>query len=199
MQKNNFMHYIANILTDKNFPEDNLYNIVNNLDNVNPELPTLIIGWEYTKKLFPSADILNWKIDKNIFWTYGKREKNQRYIETINKFKEYAVKCFIKSIKYNFTNILVKQEGIENLITLLKFGQDLNVFINNDLIYINHNKNNVVYGYSLREVEYGGGNKKAIFAALYSNKDIKFIENKDLSSEIRTIFNNYLYVIPCLL
>ena len=100
------MKHIANILTDKNFPKEDLYNIINDINDIEIGIPTLIIGWEYTKNLFPNANILDWEINRNIFWTFGKREKNQRYVETLEEFKTLAVKRFIKSIEYRFVNIL---------------------------------------------------------------------------------------------
>lgn len=192
------MKHIANILTDKNFPKEDLYNIINDINDIEIGIPTLIIGWEYTKNLFPNANILDWEINRNIFWTFGKREKNQRYVETLEEFKTLAVKRFIKSIEYRFVNILTKSDGIDNLKTLLDLGYNFNVFINNDILYINCCGNNIVYGYSLRDIEYGGGNKKELFSAIYSNKDINFINIKDLSPELKLLFNNCLYVIPCL-
>ena len=94
------MRFIANILTDKKFINSELYNVVDNKDKLIDGIPTLVIGWGFTKKMYPNASILNWSIDNNIYWTYGKREKRSRYEENIEKFRQFAISNFIKSVKY---------------------------------------------------------------------------------------------------
>ena len=73
------MKFIANILTDKPFTNAELYNVVSDKNNLIDGIPTLVIGWEYTKKMFNNANILDWEIDRNTYWTYGKREKRNKY------------------------------------------------------------------------------------------------------------------------
>ena len=47
------MKFIANILTDKPFKDNDLYNVVSDKNNLIGGIPTLVVGWEYTKKLYP--------------------------------------------------------------------------------------------------------------------------------------------------
>ena len=57
------MKYIANILTNRKFNDTELYNIVSKKEDLISDIPTLVIGWEFTKKMYPNANILDWKIN----------------------------------------------------------------------------------------------------------------------------------------
>ena len=76
------MKLIANILTEGSFQNNELYNVVSNKDDLISELPTLVIGWSFTKRNYPEANIINWQINENTFWCFGKREKRNRYEKT---------------------------------------------------------------------------------------------------------------------
>ena len=101
------MKFIANILTDKPFTNAELYNVVSDKNNLIDGIPTLVIGWEYTKKMFNNASILDWEIDRNTYWTYGKREKRNRYEENLERFRQMSITRFIKSVNYRYSNILI--------------------------------------------------------------------------------------------
>ena len=55
------MKFIANILTDKPFVNTELYNVVNDKDKLIDGIPTLVIGWEYTKKMYENANTITAK------------------------------------------------------------------------------------------------------------------------------------------
>lgn len=192
------MKFLANILTDKLFQDDTIYNVVSKKEDLIEDIPTLVIGWGLTKKLYENANILDWKINENTFWTFGKREKNQRYETTVKNFKEVALNKLIKSVNYTYVNILTKVNGIESLMYFLEQGNCMNIFINNDMLYINPCKTKIVYGYSIRDIEYCGESKKKLFAILYKNKNLNLIDNKDINSlDLKVGLKNYSYVIPC--
>ena len=44
---------------------------------INNYLPTLIVGWERVKKLYPKASILKKKIKDNLYWTFSPTEKRK--------------------------------------------------------------------------------------------------------------------------
>ena len=92
------MRYIANILTDKKFNDCKFYNVVSKKEDIIVGLPTLVIGWEFTKALYPEANIISWEIDKDTYWTFGNRERRQRYEESLVKFRELALNRLIKKV-----------------------------------------------------------------------------------------------------
>ena len=192
------MKPIANILTNKAFDNDGVYNVVSEQNKLISGIPTLVIGWEYTKSFFPNANILNWEINPDTFWCFGRRERGQRYEEAIKKFRDYAINRFIKSIKYKFINIVTKNDFFTSLLDILNLCDDMNAYISNDMLYLACSSGDIVYGISLRDVEFIGCSKKVVFSTIYNNKNVKFVEYNDLSWDIKTALKNCIYAVPCL-
>lgn len=194
------MRFIANILTNKKFVNSELYNIVNEKDKLIDGIPTLVIGWGFTKKMYPNANILNWSIDNNIYWTYGKREKRSRYEENIEKFRQFAISNFIKSVKYKFYNLLIiNNDEKEYIISLLLKNDGSIVYINYNMVYILDNNKDLVIGFSLRDIDYIGKDRKKILSLIFSNKKNIIVDIKEtLSWETKNLLNNCGYVIPYL-
>jgi hypothetical protein len=192
------MKYIANILTDKQFSDNELYNVVSERDKLISGIPTLVIGWGYTKKMYPEANILNWKIDEDTFWTYGKRERRSKYDDNLIEFKKMSFMRFIKSIKYRFYSVLTSsEEEKEYIISLFTTPNGSLIYIKNDMIYILDGS--IVVGVSLRDIEYIGGDKKEYFSKIYSNKKNVIIDIKDdLTYDTKIFLSGHNYVIPYL-
>ena len=194
------MKYIANILTDKKFTDSELYNVVSSKDKLIGDIPTLIIGWGYTKKMYPESNILNWKINDNIFWTYGKREKRNKYEENVEKFKKASINKFIKSVKYQYYNLLtISEEEKKYIISLLCRDCKTHIYINCDMVYIFDDENNIVIGFSLRDIDYINSSRKKMFNIILRNKNNNIIDIKDtLSYDMKISLNDCKYVIPYL-
>lgn len=194
------MKYIANILTNKKFNDNTLYNVVDCKENLIENIPTLVIGWEYTKKMFKNANILNWEIDENTFWTYGNRERRSKYEENLENFKNLALTRLVKSIKYEFLNLLtITKEDREKLCSLV-VGGNINIHINNDIIYILKPGTSIVIGISLRDVDYMGKDRKEFLSYFYKNKDNNIISLTDtnISYDIKNALYKHSYAIPYL-
>jgi len=196
------MRFIANILTDKNFDKCKYYNIVSNKDGLIKNIPTLVIGWEFTKTLYPNTNIISWEIDKDTYWTFGSRERRQSYEENLIKFRELALNRFIKMIKYKFISIIDSGVKDNALDFLLDNCSGFKVYINNDMVYAT-GKNTpdyspFVYGFSLREYNYIGVNIKELLKKIYNSK-IEIIKiTDDFPLELKDSLKNKTYVIPCL-
>ena len=163
-------------------------------------IPTLVVGWEYTKKLYPEASILNWEIGNNVYWTYGNREKRNKYEENIVKFRQLALTKFIKSVKYKFYGLLTTTDEEKDYILNL-IGKDSGSFIymNYDMVYIFDVENNIVIGFSLRDIDYMGKERKGIFSKIYRNQNNNIIDIKDsLTWDTKNALRNCNYVIPYL-
>lgn len=74
------MRYIGNIITNSSIETSKFFNVVSDLKNIDISIPTLIIGWDNVKKLYPEQNILNNKINENISWTFSKREKDRKSV-----------------------------------------------------------------------------------------------------------------------
>jgi len=192
------MKYIANILTDKKFDDCKFYNVVNKKEDIIVGLPTLVIGWEFTKTLYPETNITSWEIDKDTYWTFGNRERRQRYEETLIKFRTLAINRIVKSVKYKYISA-IEGNGLE---ALLDNFSDFNLYIYNNMVYITGKDTikhgSYVYGFSIKEYEYMGIDIKQIFKKIY-NSDINVIKSTDeIPWEIKDTLKNKIYIIPCL-
>ncbi len=199
------MRKIANILTDKKFTEDStFYNVVSSVDGLIPNLPTLIIGWNFAKSLYPDANIVNWKINDNTYFTFGSREKRSAYLKRIEKFKEIAVDNFIKSVKYEFFSVITKSnhEKAEFLNFIVNGSEKKDIYIaNNGMMYIYIPSKNAVYGILLSDVEYIGKNEETFVAMIYRGSEVENVNekvSKNINLSILNDFKNCLYIVPCL-
>lgn len=193
------MKFIANILTVGSFEDKELFNVVSSKDNLLPELPTLVIGWKFTKEQYPNANIINWQIDDNTYWTYGRREKRNRFEESVKQFKKIAMTDLINSINYTYFNILTAEISERQELTEILKNEELNVYFNNDVLYINKPGTKKVIGFSLRDIDYHGKNRQKIYEILRGN-NIKKINDIYNSSSIVTkmALKNKTYAIPYL-
>jgi hypothetical protein len=195
------MKYIANILTDEPFSEAELYNVVQDRDSLISDIPTLIVGWEKTKELYPEASIIEWKVDENVYWTYGKYERRDKYEVNVNKFQDLAFKKYVDSVNYVFYDVMLEgEERFTKFIELLLCNTQKTVYITGDMMYIYIDCTKKVVGVSLRDCDYLGETyKKRIFSAIYNNPSVILLKNNDaISKEIRFKTGGRAYILPYL-
>lgn len=194
------MKFIANILTEKSFSDRELYNVVNKKEDLIEGIPTMVIGWTFTHKLYPEANIIDWKIDESTYWTFGKREKRSVFETRIEKFKEMAIILFIKSVKYENLNMMTASN--EKKISVMKsvFSEDgVKFYYTNGMSYIYVPEENIVYGISLREIDYIGKNAKEFLSSIYKSENIEGVSADSLTAEAKFAFRNCHYIIPYLM
>lgn len=195
------MKYIANILTDKPFKDSELYNIAKTKDELIEGIPTLIVGREFIKSFYPNLDITEWVIERNVtYWTYGNREKRNKFEKKIVEFRKIAMDEFIKSVEYEFVNMMIcsKEEKKQFLKTINEL-REIPIYLKNDMVYIYDENNKKVYGVSLRGIKYIGKDPKAFLSMLHKCKKARFIEiGEELSWETRNYLRNCQYIIPYL-
>jgi hypothetical protein len=195
------MKYIANILTDEPFNEGELYNVVRDKEELVPGIPTLIIGWERTKAEYPDASIIEWKVADNVYWTYGKYERRDKYEVNTKKFQDLSFKKFVESLEYVFYDVLLTPpERFESFLASLGSGNQKTIYVTGDMMYIYYNGTNKVVGLSLRDCDYlNEFSKKKIFSAVYNSNTVNLLKNNDeISKEIRYKAKGRAYILPYL-
>lgn len=191
------MKHIGNILTESKFDDVELFNVVKDAESLEQGIPTLMIGWEKYAKNCPNVSILDWRIDDLNYWTFGKRERRSQMERDIERFKKTAMSRLTKAVKYSFFNVLTEpKEDKKSFFESMKDNGEKTMYVTNDMIYLYYKGNNEIKGVSLRDIEYGGGNKKRVFATLYGNPSVKDV--KDAPYEIRNALKNNLYIMPYL-
>lgn len=194
------MKFIANILTDEPFSSDGIYNVVKENTLLVPGIPTLIIGWEKTKAEYPNASIIEWEVSDNVFWTYGKYEKRERYEENIKRFKELSIKKLLETVKYVFYDVILCGESkFNSFLAKLADSGKKTAYIFNEMLYICFS-DDVVIGLSLRDCEYAfPDSKKKILSVIYSSNTVTLLKNNEnIPRETRYRFKDNLFIIPYL-
>lgn len=194
------MRKIANILTKNLFNDKIFYNVVDSKDKLISGIPVLCVGVEMTKKNYPNFNILNMDVGDGIYWTYGPREKRNVYESRLKTFIKKSIDKFKSEIHYEYVNVVVDGLSSNDFIAvndlIFNGGKSVISFLFNGMVYVYDNKN-VVYGISLRELNYIGENVKAFLSNVYSKTTV--ITNKDsIPLDVRILFNGYDYLIPCL-
>ena len=190
---------LGNILTTEKYDDDPLFNVVDNINNIDKSLPTLIIGWEKAKEIFPEACILEWQINEKWFWTFGKRKRRNRFIEDTLRFKEMLINELIKELDYEFMDILTMTTDEKKLfMNLLKDNKKKSVVLKDNMVFILYD-NNKVYGVSLNDIKYKGNNTKIFIKQLYNNPSVEMLTNIDIPHSIYSKVRNAYYILPYLL
>lgn len=195
------MKHIANILSTEPFDGWELYNIVKDPEEVEDGIPTLIVGWEKAKSLCPNASIIEWNISKDIYWTYGKYERREKYEENVKKFLDIVFKRCIEMVSYKFYDVMLwGADKFETFLKLLSDSSKKTVYVSGDMLYVNFDRQSSVIGLSLRDCDYFDETyRKRIFSEIYGNKSVMFLKNNDaISRETRYRTRGNIYIIPYL-
>lgn len=196
--KNKFMGTIGYIVTKSKI--DNILSCIKVVQSYrsieDKSKPILIIGLEEAKKYASSFSILEKQLDKNLFWTFGKREKRTDYEKDIEKFQEYVLKCALSHINYYYLNILtIKYEKLKKLFYIVR-NSDLKIFyVEKKMIYMFYN--DYVLGLSVDILEYMGIKKKKVLDLLCKNINNKiFFNDFQFNYKIKKIIDNKKYITP---
>lgn len=169
---------VANIVSKTKVSVSNNFNVVNTIDDIINGLPTLIVGYQETKNLFPDFDVTNMKVTNSVYWTPSKIEKRSQFEESIDKFIDLIFLDLVKDIKYIFVDPI--QYSNRKLWKILRKIYSLNnpiSFKYNKMIYIY--AENLIFGIDLDLIQYMGGNILKIIEKIKS-KSVLLEENKIL-------------------
>ena len=196
------MRFLGNILTDNKayFNGNVLYNVVKSESELVSGIPTLIVGWDRVKKLYPNASILEWQIDNMTYWTYGRRVKREKFEEDVDMFRKIIFDRVSKFVKYEFFSVLTATtKEKREFYGYLKSDAQKYMLLKNNMVYIYSADTNKTIGINLSDVDYEGGDRTRLLKALFNNKNITVVKEQDyISSETRELINNKRYIIPYL-
>lgn len=190
------MKKIGNIVTTgkkNNFNE--LYNVVNDIKDIDRKLPTLIIGWNNAKELLKSPNILV-KNYNNVSWTFSKTERMCEYKEDIDNFYQKTLTNVLSKIGYEYIDInRWSFSDIKKIINILKSRKKKFVFLTKDsnfaFVYIE--SYSVVFGISLSLCEYIGINKKKVLSLM---KNVDYVTASCITPELKSVIKTKTYYIP---
>jgi hypothetical protein len=145
----------------------------NLVENIN--LPTLIVGWNKVKEIFPSQPIESHKINENLFWTYSITENEEKNKNDINSFFEYSIKKFFNKPLISY-DAIIDGEIRDFLFNSIDKSKRSFIYFHKNVCYIYNNTN--TYSISLPSLEFLG-------------KDIKYLMTEMINRIECTIFSYY--------
>ena len=188
---------IGNILTtdEISFKE---FKTINNLNEKDNNLPTLIVGWELTKDIVDGdkVSILRKKIDDTLYWTFNEKERKVDYEIDILNFKEICLNQIEEQINYIYIDVL--HDSKRKIKKILKKIMSLNYVVsyynNNNMLYIF--SENLVFGVDLNICEFIGLSKDKIIDKVNTLSDVTLLQNEIFNKCKDLIKNNREKIIP---
>ena len=182
--------YVGNIVSSLNFEEEN-FNICSELESIDNDLPTLIIGWDNAKE-FISKDIsiLHKKINQKLFWTFSKKERKVDFEVDVEKFKELCFNNFGDNIPYVYLDLLHGKKRINRKIIkkILSLNESVIYISNKNMAYIYGE--NIIFGIDMNVIGYISDKHKKML-----NKIKKLNNNVLVTDEIFNRSKGLLYKI----
>jgi len=174
---------IGNIITDNN-TEYNLLKKFSRLDLVDNDKPTLILGFSVVKNIYPSFEVTNRHLGKNIYWTFNRLEKRDLYEQDLYNFKLNCVTKITNDTKYLFVDLLqFKLSTLKRIIYKINELPQIYLYETIEMLYLGYD--NLVFGLDRKQLKFTGVNEDKLLDKL-KNKNLVIINNnfKDGKQEI---------------
>lgn len=193
------MGYIGNIITKSKLEISSFFNVTSGFNNIDINIPTLIVGWGEVKVLFPDQNILESQITNNISWTFSKREKRHQFEKDIVNFTSSAIKKVNENVKYSFFNfILASQDKRNRFISYVQAG-NCSLYYNSRFLYVYNIKDSHTIGISLTDLEYIGINTEDFICILTKNNNNIICDNlKCVDANSYNLIKDNTKIIPYL-
>lgn len=175
---------------------DSFVEQVSSIEAADPTKPILIVGWENAKKHPKYQNILEKKLDENLFWTFSKSESHVDFEKDLQNFYIYIYNNILNNIKYYYINIYnIKYYKIKKIYNILFNNNKKYIFISNSVIYIPYK--GYILGISLRMLEYCHISRQKVLDKVQSvSSNIVIEENNNFIIKLKKRFKNCLYAIP---
>ena len=190
---------IANIVSKNSISVSQDFNVVDSMDKIIIGLPTLIIGVELTESLYPDFDILERCIEENVYWTFKKTEKRDKFNQDLDWFITKMYTDLIKKVNYVFIDLIqYRKQTLIKIVRKIYSLENITTFIHNDMVYLYGN--NIIFGLDLKLAKYMGMN---VIKLKDKIKQISgdFLESKEILIEYKNIvdtLNGKIRIIPYL-
>lgn len=167
------------------------FNIVDTLDDVIQDIPTLIVGLSIVKESFgEDLDFIERKVN-NIHWTFTKQEQRKYHIVDIEEFINFCFEHSVENINYVFVDpIQFSRPKMKKVIGKIKsINEPISYLTEKKMLYIFGD--NLIFGIDLKLINHIGINDskiksrvKSISKAFLEGSEI-LIEYKDYLERLR--------------
>lgn len=180
---------IANIVSNNKIDVSEEFNVVQSMDEIIHGLPTLIVGYEYVNKHYPDFDILDIRIENNLYWTFKRTEKRDKFQEDLSWFIRKVYDDLTKEITYIFVDPLqYRSRTLWKIIRKIYSLKKIITYVHGDMIYLYGEK--YLFGVDLKLLSYIGLNSDKIrnkiksTSAVFLGADEILIEYKNTVEEL---------------
>jgi hypothetical protein len=174
---------IANIFSKSNIEVPQDFNVVTSFGDIIEGLPTLTIGYEYVNEHYPDFDITNTCLGGNLYWTFRKNEKRDKYEQDLRWFISKVYGDLVNKISYIFVDpIQYKTKTLVKIVKKIYFLKSIISYKTNQMVYIYGD--NLIFGIDLKLFKYIGMNIDKIQTKI---KDIStvFLDESDIFIEYK--------------
>lgn len=180
---------IANIFSRSNVEAPQDFNVVTSFSDIIEGLPTLIVGYDYVNDKYPDFDITDICLGGNLYWTFKKTEKRDKYEQDLKWFITKVYADLTNELSYIFVDpIQYRGKTLVKIIKKIYSLKNIISYVNDEMIYIYGDK--LIFGVDLRLLTYMGIDTekiqrkiKAVSTVFLDNSDI-FIEYKNTVSSL---------------
>jgi len=153
--------YVGNIVTSSKIEEEN-FNIVSKFEDINNDLPTLIIGWDKVKSHNSDISILHKKINQRLYWTFTTKERKVDYEVDLEKFKEICFNQFGDNVPYVYLDLIhgKRKVNIKIVRKILSLQTPIIYFSDKNMVYLYDE--NIIFGVDLNVSQYINIDKEKI-------------------------------------
>lgn len=191
---------LGNVVTYRNISFESIVEKYDSFDKINNNNPTLLIGWEYTKKLLPNVSVIDKKINDNLFWTFDRFEKRSEYEKDIDNFYKFILLKHSLKLNYSFVNILAMDyTKTKRVVNFLKDNtKDRYIFIDEEEFIYVYEEDKII-GISLNDLFYSTIKPKKIIDKLKRIHKQKLTCNTNfISPKIKDLISSNKIIIPFL-
>jgi len=187
---------VANIVSLNSIDVSQDFNVVDSMDKIIHGLPTLIVGYNLVDKAYPDFDILDICVTENIYWTFKKTEKRDKFTEDLDWFITKVYNDLVKDINYVFVDpIQFRPHTIIKIIRKIYNIKNIITYINDDMVYIYGEK--LIFGVDLRLLRFIGVDTDKLINKL-KEKSADFLIDKEILIEykktVETLDNKARYI-----
>lgn len=187
---------LANIVTVAPLEVPKEFNVVKIEKEIDTSLPTLIIGYDYVNKHYPDFDITDPKLSDNLYWTFKRNEKRDKYQEVLSWFIKKTYEDLIKDVKYLFVDpIQYKPRTLRKIIRKINGLSGVISYRHKTMVYIY--ADNFIFGIDLKLFNFIGLDSRKILGKIKKKSDV-FLNESDIIIEykniIETLDNKVRYI-----
>jgi len=180
---------IANIVSNNKIDVSEEFNVVQSMDEIIHGLPTLIVGYDYVNKHYPDFDIMDIRVEANLYWTFKRTEKRDKFQEDLSWFIRKVYGDLTKEIIYIFVDpIQYRSRTLWKIVRKIYSLKKIITYVHGDMIYLYGDK--YLFGIDLKLLSYIGLNSGKIrnkiksMSAVFLGSDEILIEYKNTVEEL---------------